>query len=234
MEEMFKIISTMSDNICSHLGEIRNILDKTDYFVVIAPWILSIVSGIVGFHISSANERRAFKRNSHINYLSFTNDFKYEINKIITEINNIQQIAPLLLNDIKPNFHFNMADYYSVFLKIQEFRTDIENLNICKNIYSIEREYQEKFISQSNDILDYNKFIEICSTFERKAANYYYLISVDLREEYCDIIDRISIATRDNMKNFNIVKIKLDLDKHIINVNKKIIGRKIKKAYLSI
>ena len=104
MEELLKEMSVNTNNICIKLEEIANVLSQTDWLGIIGPWILSIISGIIGYKISSRNEKRAFKRNCHIEYLSFTNDFLNEVkNKTIerdqeaarnisTATNNISQI----------------------------------------------------------------------------------------------------------------------------------------------
>ena len=93
MKELINEISVDSSNICAKLGEITSILNQTDWLSIVGPWVLSVVSGIVGYWIASRNEKRAFKRNCHIEYLSFTNDFLAEVNSIITELVNLQKIV---------------------------------------------------------------------------------------------------------------------------------------------
>ena len=234
MEELLNEISKGSNSICTKLGEIASILNQTDWLGIIGPWVLSVVSGIVGYWISSRNEKRAFKRNCHIEYLSFTNDFLAEVNSIITELVNLQKMGFILMGfDKNPSsaekyFYGNLNDYNSVVYKVRELRKEIDKLDIDEKIYSSKKEYKEKYIKQSDDVLNFNKFIEICTTYQKKAVNYYYLISKDLRKEHADIINKIAKATQDNMVQFNVENLKLDLVNHINHINEKIIGKKIR------
>lgn len=234
MEELLKEMSVNTNNICIKLEEIANVLSQTDWLGIIGPWILSIISGIVGYKISSRNEKRAFKRNCHIEYLSFTNDFLNEVNSIIMELVNLQKMGFILMGfDKKPEgsekyFYGNLNDYNSVVYKIRELRKEIDKIQVDERNYSSIREYKEKYVTQSDDVLNFNKFIEICSTYQKKAANYYYLISKDLRKEHAEIINKIAKATQNNMIGFNVEELKKELVDHINNINAKIVGKKIK------
>ncbi|MGP1565116.1 MAG: hypothetical protein ACTTHU_06770 [Treponema sp.] len=125
-------------------------------------------------------------------------------------------------------FYGNLNDYNSVVYKIRDLRKEIDKLDIDQSAYSSKREYKEKYIKQSDDVLNFNKFIEICTNYQNKAVNYYYLISKDLRREHADIINKIAKATQENMVQFNVEDLKLDLVNHINHINEKIIGKKIK------
>lgn len=234
MEELLKEILVNTNNIYIKLENISNVLSQTDWLGIIGPWILSIISGIVGYKISSCNEKKAFKRNCHIEYLSFTNDFLNEVNSIIMELVNLQKMGFILMKfDKNPKgsekyFYGNLNDYNGVVFKIRELRKEIDKIKVDETKYTSIREYKEKYVTQSDDILNFNKFIEICSTYQKKAANYYYLISKDLRKEHAEIINKISKATQTNMIGFNVEKLKKDLVDHISNINAKIIGKKIK------
>lgn len=233
MYELLKQMVNNSNEICAKLNEIAIILNKTDWLGIIGPWILSIVSGIVGYWISSRNEKKAFKRNCNIEYLAFTNDFLSEVNSIIIELVNLQKMGFILMGwDKNPAgsekyFYGNLNDYNSVVCKIRELRKEIDKIVIDETKYTSIGEYKENFIKQSNDVLNFNKFIEICSAYQKKAANYYYLIAKDLRKEHADIINRIAKATQENLNNFNIEELKLDLVNHINHINSKIIGKQI-------
>lgn len=234
MEQLINEISNSSNNIYMGISRITTILSKTDWVEILAPWILSIISAFVGYWISSRNEKKAFKRSCHIEYLTFTNTFLMEVNSIIMELVNLQKLAINLIDfDKKINagnkyFYENISDYSVVALKIRELRKEIEKLNFDEPTYSTKKQYRDEYIKQSDDVLNFNKFIEICETYQQKALNYYYLIYRDLRKEHADIINKIAQATRNNLVNFNIENLKNDLIIHINHINEKIIGKKIK------
>ena len=234
MEELINEISNSSNNIYMGISKITTILSKTDWVEILAPWILSIISAFVGYLISSGNEKKAFKRKCLIEYLTFTNNFLTEVNAMIMELVNLQKLAINLIDFDKNSnvkseyFYENLKDYNVVTLKIRGLRKEIERLKIDETTYSSKKQYKEEFIKQSDDVLNFNKFVEICETYQQKALNYYYLISRDLRKEHADIINKITKATQNNLVNFNIENLKKDLINHINHINEKIIGKKIK------
>ena len=234
MEELINEISNSSNNIYMGISKITTILSKTDWVEILAPWILSIISAFVGYWISSRNEKEAFKRSCLLEYLTFTNNFLTEVNAMIMELVNLQKLAINLIDFDKNSnvkneyFYENLKDYNVVTLKIRELRKEIERLKIDETRYSFKKQYKEEFIKQSDDVLNFNKFVEICETYQQKALNYYYLISRDLRKEHADIINKIAKATQNNLVNFNIENLKKDLINHINHINEKIIGKKIK------
>jgi len=150
------------------------------------------------------------------------------------ELVNLQKMGFILMGfDKKPEgsekyFYGNLNDYNSVVYKIRELRKEIDKIQVDERNYTSIREYKEKYVTQSDDVLNFNKFIEICSTYQKKAANYYYLISKDLRKEHAEIINKIAKATQNNMIGFNVEELKKELVDHINNINAKIVGKKIK------
>ena len=234
MKQLINEISNSSNNIYMGICEIATILNQTDWIDILAPWILSIISGIVGYRISSGNEKKKFKRSCLIDYLTFTNYFLIEVNAIIMKLVNLQKLAKTLIDfDKKTNakysyFYENLSNYSEVVLKISKLRNEIESLEFNEPTYSAKNQYKEEYIKQSDDVLNFNKFVEICENYQRKALNYYYLISRDLRKEHADIIETITKATQNNLVNFNIENLKKDLINHINHINEKIIGQKIK------
>lgn len=234
MTDLLNQIGNSTTEICNKLNELAEVLSKRDYFGVFTPWLLSIVSAFFGYFISSRNEKRAFKRECHIKYLSFTNDFLTEINSVITELLNLQKLGFLIMDFInnqsasEPYFYGNLNDYNSVATKIRDLRKKIEKLKNDDSVYSTKQEYINQYILQSDDVLEFNKFIVICTKYQQRAANYYYLISKSLRKEHAELINTIANATKHNMIGFNIEEFKKLLVEHTLHINKHIIGRNIK------
>ena len=142
-----------------------------------------------------------------------------EVNSMIMELVNLQKLAINLIDFDKNSnvknecFYENLKDYNVVTLKIRGLRKEIERLKIDETTYSSKKQYKEEFIKQSDDVLNFNKFVEICETYQQKALNYYYLISRDLRKEHADIINKIEhiliyhITYFNLYQNFAVVKI---------------------------
>ena len=172
------------------ISKITTILSKTDWVEILAPWILSIISAFVGYWISSRNEKKAFKRSCHIEYLTFTYSFLMEVNSIIMKLVNLQKLAINLIDfDKKINagneyFYENISDYSVLTLKIRGLRKEIEKLNFDETMYSTKKQYRDEYIKQSDDVLNFNKFIEICETYQQKALNYYYLNCTSNTEQF--------------------------------------------------
>lgn len=234
MTDLVNQIGNSTTEICLKLNELLLVLSQRDYFGVIAPWILSLVSAFFGYFISSRNEKRAFKRDCHIKYLTFTNNFLVEINSVIVELENLQKLGFLIMDYINnpsaanPYFYGNLNDYNSVVTKIRDLRTEIGKMKKDETVYSTKQEYIKHYIEQSDDVLEFNKFINLCTKFQQESANYYYLISKSLRKEHADLINTLAKATQNNMNEFNIEDYKKQLYDHILHINKQIVGHKIK------
>lgn len=216
---------------------IANSLSQKYYLSDILPWFLglcsSIIGAIIGYIISSRQEKKRFIRESHIEYMKITNYFLNEINKIITSMVNIQKMGFMLIGDqndpdkYSPYFYGSLNNYYLVLNKIRALRKHVESLDVNTAKYSSKRHYKEQIIKQSDDIIDFNKFVSFCSEYEKQAVNYYYFIDKKLRLEHANIINKISNATKKNMNEFDIEEIKREIVLHIQNINGKILGKKI-------
>ena len=168
--------------------------------------------------------------------MKLTNNFITEIGKIIMSMVNIQKMGIIIIEDPKlyePFFYEKLNDYLSISYKIRELRKIIESLDIENNeSYSSKKHYKEQIILLSNDILEFNKIVNICTEYQKEALNYYYFINRSLREEHATIINMISNATKQNMNGFDIEELRNMLVKHITKTNEFIIGHKINEPNL--
>ncbi len=221
----------------AQLTIIANALSQKDYLSVIIPWALGLISSIggalIGYFISSRQEKQRFIRESHIEYMKLTNDFLSEINSIITSMVNIQKMGFLLIGDqndpdkYSPYFYGDLSNYYLVLNKIRELRKYVETIDINTEKYSSKKHYKDQIINLSDDIMNFNKFVLICSKYEKQAVNYFYFIDKKLRIEHANIINEISNATKQNMNEFDIEELKKQIVLHIQNINGKILRKKI-------
>jgi len=228
--------------IADQLTIIANSLSQNNIFSDIIPWMLGLVSSsvgaIIGYIISSRQEKKRFIRDCHIEYMKLTNDFLSEINRIITSMVNIQKMGVLLIGDqnspekYDQYFYSNLKDYYAVVNKIRSLRKNIESLVFDSEAYTSKKHYQEQIIKLSDEILNFNIFVNICSKYEKDAVNYFYFINKELRIEHAAIITDISKATERNMTDFDIEAIKKHIVSHIQKINEKIIGHKLKEKNL--
>ena len=211
----------------------RNILSD------IIPWGLGLISTSIGviimYMITTKQEKKKFIRDAHIEYLKLTNNFLSEINKIITSMLNIRRMGFLLIGDpnnpnlFQPYFYGNLSDFLDIANKIRDLRKTIEELQFTiPGIYSSKEHYKEQIIILSDDILNFNKIVNICSEYEKGANNYYFFIDKDLRKEHANIITMISEATKISMKGFNIEDLSKKIVEHIQKINENILGYKIK------
>ena len=111
--------------------------------------------------------------------------------------------------------------------KIRELRKYLESIDINAEKYSSKKHYKDQIIFLSDDIMNFNKFVSICSKYEKQAVNYFYFIDKELRIEHANIINEISTATKQNMNEFDIEKTKKQIVLHINNINAKILRKKI-------
>jgi hypothetical protein len=220
------------------LSIIAENVSTKDYLSDIIPWGLGLISSSVGaiimYVITSKQEKNKFIRDSHIEYMKLTNTFLSEINKIITSIVNIQKMGFLLIGDInnpdlyQPYFYGNLGDYLLIANKIRTLRKTVDGLpDGAAGVYTSKEHYKEQIIILSDDILNFNKIINVCSEYEKEVMNYYYFIDKNLRKEHADIINMISKATKENMKGFNIENLKKILVEHIQKTNELILGHKV-------
>jgi hypothetical protein len=227
------------ENISKQLSIIAESVSTRDYLRDIIPWGLGLVSTSVGaiimYVITSKQEKKKFIRDSHIEYMKLTNKFTSEINKIIMSMVNIQKMGILLFGDPNnPNFYQsyfyeNLNDYLLIVNKIRDLRKAVEKSPTgVSGTYTSKEHYREQIIILSDDILNFNKIVNICSEYEREVMNYYYFIDKKLRKEHADIINTISKSTRENMNKFDIENLKKLLVEHIQKTNELIMGCKIK------
>ena len=136
----------------------------------------------------------------------------------------LQKIASELLGKV---IYINLNDYNSLLNIIRKTRQEIDKMYFETSYYLSKREYKEKFVQLSNDILDFNKIVNICTKYQREAANYYYLINKKLRKEHATIINNISKYSQNNMAGFKIEDFKKEIIEHINHINEEINGKKI-------
>ena len=224
-------------DISKQLSIIAESISTKDYLRDIIPWGLGLISSSVGaiimYIITSKQEKKKFIRDSHIEYMKLTNKFTSEINKIITSIVNIQKMGFLLIGDpnnpnlYQPYFYDNFNDYLLILNKIRALRKVVDGLSTgTAGVYKSKEHYIEQIITLSDDILNFNKIVNICSEYEKEVMNYYYFIDKKLRQEHADIINMISNATKENMNKFNIENLKKLLVEHIQKTNELILGEK--------
>jgi hypothetical protein len=225
--------------ITKQLSIIAESISTKDYLSDIIPWGLGLISSSIGaiimYIITSKQEKKKFIRDSHIEYMKLTNNFTSEINKIITSIVNIQKMGFLLIGDLQnpnlyePYFYGDLNNYLLIANKIRLLRKNIEKLSIeTSEVYTSKKHYKEQIIILSDDILNFNKIVNICSEYEKEVMNYYYFIDKKIRREHADIINMISKATKENMNEFDIENLKKILVNHIQKTNELILGYKIK------
>jgi hypothetical protein len=228
LQEINKQLSNIAENISAK-----------DYLSDIIPWGLGLISSSVGatimYIITSKQEKKKFIRDSHIEYMKLTNNFVSEINGIITSIVNIQKMGFILIGDsnnpdlYEPYFYSNLNDYLLIVNKVRALRKTVDSLPIgTSGVYTSKEHYKEQIIILSDDILNFNKIVNICSEYEKEVMNYYYFIDKELRKEHADIINVISKATKENMNGFDIENLKKILVNHIQKTNELILGYKIK------
>jgi hypothetical protein len=225
------------DEIVKQLTIIAKSLSENNYFSDIIPWLLGLVStsigGIIGYIISSRQDKKRFIRESHIEYMKLTNEFLSDINNLITSMVNIQKISFLLIGDQNdPDkyelFFYKNLNYYNLVVnKVRALRKYIDTIDFNTEEYSSKNHYKEQIVKLSDDILNFNIFVSICSKYEKNAVNYYYFINKKLREDHADIINNISNATTRNMTDFNIEDTKKQIVLHIQKINENIIGHKL-------
>jgi len=226
------------EDINKQLSIIAENISTKDYLRDLIPWGLGLISSSIGvfimYIITSKQEKKKFIRDSHIEYMKLTNKFTSEINKIITSMVNIQKMGFLLIGDpnnpnlYQPYFYDKLNDFLLVVNKIRALRKIVEGLPTgTPGLYTSKEHYREQIIILSDDILNFNKIVNICSEYEKEVMNYYYFIDKKLRQEHADIINMISNATKQNMNKFDIENLKRLLVEHIQKTNELILGNKI-------
>lgn len=215
------------------LSQINITLGKTDYFNLIVSSILSIISVFFGHKISSSIEKKNFKRKSLISYLECTNDFLFEINKIVQDIINFNKYSEILLgqqNMLNIFTRYKIDDYEDFdsirnrIIKISEIVEKMKTLNDYN-----QTQYRFKILQIKNKFEDLSLISKLTDDYSRKALNYYYLIPNKLAIEHTAIINDITENLSTGMKNFNIAKLRENLNIHICNINSVIIGKNTKK-----
>lgn len=215
------------------LTKINFTLGKTDYVTLIVPSIVSLASVFLGYKISNSIEKKNFKRKSLMSYLECTNDFLFEINKIVQNIINFkkyslalidQQVKLDIINIYKINDNEGFDSIRTKIIKLSEIVEKMEPLND-----SNQNQYRSQILQIKKDFEDLSLFSNLTDEYSRKALNYYYLIPKKLATEYTGIIKYISENLTAGMQNFDIVHLRESLNTHIQNINSEIIEKKTKK-----
>ena len=181
-------------------------MSQKNIWDTIIPLLFGLVSSLmgiyIGYQISKKQEKRKFKRDSHIAYLECLNNFLFEINNLLMNILKIHKFGSILLGESFASFCFlPNNDFNLIALKIRTFRVYLEsNKPLAGDKYSSKNHYYNEIIKSSENILDPNYFISITSNFEKKAINYYYFIDKGIREKHDKLVYEINQATIKDME----------------------------------
>lgn len=228
LEEFINQISQSTSIISKNLSEISKILDKPDLWGIFGSAIISIISVILGYFISTIHEKIKIHREYYREYLRHTNIFLFEVNKIITEALDLKRIVNSYFDFSKNKEVYNrfiyddLSDLNSVKKKIYELRKEIDKTDIDMSIYSDDSEFKNQFIEQASNLLERNRIRNFTAIYDLESSNYRYLISKKLWEEHENLLNQISKATKNNLIGFNIEEYKKNLCTHIFHINKKI------------
>jgi hypothetical protein len=202
----------------------------TDFLLPVLAGIITTVIGIiVGFIISTAQEKRKFKRDCHIEYLKLTNNYLCDINTIMMAILNIEKFGFSVYGDTeyKKFSYLRYNDYLIIRTKIREFRKYADSHRVKNTgVYTSRYHQYEEIIKLSNLVLEPYLFIDSTHVYERDAGNYYYNLQENIQKEYDKIISSVTEATTNNFDGFNIENFKKNLISHIMNIKKVITGKK--------
>lgn len=214
------------------MTKINCTLGKTDYITLIVPSIVSLASVFLGYKISSSIEKKNFKRKSLISYLECTNDFLFEINKLVQDIVNFkkyslalidQQVKLDIIKIYKINDNEGFDSIRNKIIKLSEIVEKMEPLND-----SNQNQYRSQILQIKKDFEDLSLVSKLTDDYSRKALNYYYLIPTKLAIEHTGIIKYISENLTAGMQNFDIVHLRESLNTHIQNINSEIIEKNTK------
>ena len=159
------------------LTKINFTLGKTDYITLIVPSIVSLASVFLGYKISSSIEKKNFKRKSLMSYLECTNDFLFEVNKIVQNIINFkkyslalidQQVKLDIINIYKINDNEGFDSIRTKIIKLSEIVEKMEPLND-----SNQNQYRSQILQIKKDFEDLSLFSNLTDEYSRKALNYY-------------------------------------------------------------
>lgn len=197
-------------------------MDTVEIVKTGAPFVLAIVGPLIGYKISLSVEKRKNKREIHLALLRSLNEFLYQLNSLITEINNIDKFGRVLLEDRYQNLSILVKpDYNFICLRIESLRSYLKQDPVHQPIERDSRRdrYYVQIMKSCEVVLNPEQFIDIASRFERESVNYYYLMDKKLRSDYQRAVSSLAEATRNNMIDFDIEKYKNELVDYVRKVN---------------
>jgi hypothetical protein len=191
--------------------------------------IFSFTSFIVLIY-TLLQDKETKRKEIYFEYLKLVNIFAIKINDLLSTIVNIDKYSRHLLGHTNVNFFIveSLNDYFSVINKIDNLHKYLET---NKNNYNVpntnNKIYFDILMRDIIKVINPNIFIEICSEFENNSCNYYYLIKQSFRQIYKNIIKYVQFGSFNSMKDFDIQKLKIDLNEYVYQINEEILGKKL-------
>jgi len=218
------------------LESISNSLAKMSETTIIdniLPFLFGLVSTLigifVGYKISNFQENKKNMINIHFEYMKFVNILNYEINKLLSNIINIQKFSRNLLGENSNHLSvFPINNFYDVCLKLNTLRAYFNCNSAGFDVPNTNKYAQyNQIMKMINEVLEPNLFVNVYSDFEKNACNYYLLVKRNIRKEYISIIKQMQHFTTNSADGLDLEGLKKVLVDHIFSLNEIIIGKKI-------